>query len=193
MANKAASKKDARQSAARAQRNRSGRSAVKTAVAKVRRATVHADTGSLPEGFAETVKAAIAKLDRAAVKGLLHGRAVARRKSRLMKLAAKAITVAAEAARSQSEDTTPRRTRAGRARQAAGEAGPTPRTTSKTPRAKAPAAAVTAAETEAKPKVTRSRKQVEAPTGKAGDTVEPAAEQPKPVRSRKKAEPPAAE
>jgi small subunit ribosomal protein S20 len=61
-------------------RNKSVRSAVKTRVVRVRRAIAeHA------EGIAELGVAAIASLDKAANKGILHANNAGRRKSRLMK------------------------------------------------------------------------------------------------------------
>jgi small subunit ribosomal protein S20 len=80
MANIASSKKDARRSARRAAANRSVRSAVKTRIAKVRRALT--EGGGDPSALAVE---AIASLDRAASKGILHPNNAARRKSRLMK------------------------------------------------------------------------------------------------------------
>jgi small subunit ribosomal protein S20 len=74
-------------------RNKSVRSAVKTRVVRVRRAIAeHA------EGVAELGVAAIASLDRAANKGILHANNAARRKSRLMKALAVAETAPAEVA-----------------------------------------------------------------------------------------------
>ena len=80
--------KQARASVGRTLRNKAVRSAVKTRVVKVRRAIAeHA------EGVAELGLTAIASLDRAANKGILHANNAGRRKSRLMKaLAAAAST-----------------------------------------------------------------------------------------------------
>jgi small subunit ribosomal protein S20 len=61
-------------------RNKSVRSAVKTRVVRVRRAIAEHT-----EGVAELGLAAIASLDRAANKGILHTNNAGRRKSRLMK------------------------------------------------------------------------------------------------------------
>src|SRR5919197_5196161 len=80
MANTAAAKKEARASVRRTVRNRSIRSAVKTGVVKTRRGI-----GDGAEGALEATLAAISGLDRAAEKGILHPKNVARRKSRLMK------------------------------------------------------------------------------------------------------------
>lgn len=93
MANIASSKKDARRSAERAVRNRSIRSSVKTKITKVRRAIVEGAT----ENLTELAEAAIAGLDRAGAKGVLHRNNVARRKSRLTKRA-QAAGAAAETA-----------------------------------------------------------------------------------------------
>jgi small subunit ribosomal protein S20 len=74
-------------------RNKSVRSAVKTRVVRVRRAIAeHA------EGVTELGVAAIASLDRAANKGILHANNAARRKSRLMKALSAAEKAPAEAA-----------------------------------------------------------------------------------------------
>jgi len=80
VANIASSKKDARRSAVRAARNRSLKSSVKTKVVKFRRAA--AESAEDTEQLALT---AVAALDRAASKGVVHARNAARRKSRLMK------------------------------------------------------------------------------------------------------------
>ena len=80
MANIASSKKDARQSAERAVRNRGIRSSVKTKVTKFRRAAAeHA------EGLEQLAGVAVAGLDRAVAKGVLHKNNAARRKARLLK------------------------------------------------------------------------------------------------------------
>jgi small subunit ribosomal protein S20 len=69
------SKKDIRRSRAARLRNRAQRSALRTALK-------HANS---PEATAEERLAAVRLLDRAARKGLIHGNAAARRKSRLAK------------------------------------------------------------------------------------------------------------
>ena len=80
MANTSSAKKQARESARRALRNRSVRSAVKTRIARARRA---ASDGT--DDVQELALSAISSLDRAAAKGILHRNNVARRKARLMK------------------------------------------------------------------------------------------------------------
>ena len=99
MANIKASKKDARTSAIKAQANKSARSAVKTRVTKVRRAVAEGGVANLAEIGLE----AIAALDRAASKGILHKNNAARRKGRLMKRLAAAgaepVAVAAKPAK----------------------------------------------------------------------------------------------
>ena len=90
----ASARKQARAAVGRTLRNRSVRSAVKTRVVRVRRAlTEHA------EGAADLGLAAIAGLDRAASKGILHPNNAARRKSRLMKALASAGDVATAVAK----------------------------------------------------------------------------------------------
>lgn len=91
MANIASSKKDARRSAIRAQANKSTRSAVKTHIVKLRKAVAEGDK----EGVTELATTAVAALDRAASKGILHANNAARRKSRLMK---RLSTIGAEVA-----------------------------------------------------------------------------------------------
>ena len=76
----ASARKQMRATVGRTLRNKGVRSAVKTRVVKVRRAIAeHA------EGLVELGVAAIASLDRAANKGIIHRNNAARRKSRLMK------------------------------------------------------------------------------------------------------------
>ena len=62
-------------------RNRARRSAAKTLVRRAEASIASAD----PQASAEPVRIAISALDRAAQKGALHHRSVARRKARLMK------------------------------------------------------------------------------------------------------------
>src|SRR5919197_3124815 len=80
MANIASSKKDARRSAVRAQRNRGVKSSVKTKIARFRRGLAEG-----VEDLAGLAERAVSSLDRAAAKGVLHRNNAARRKSRLMK------------------------------------------------------------------------------------------------------------
>ena len=95
MANIASSKKDARRSAVRAARNRSLKSSVKTKVGKFRRAA--AESAEDTEEFALM---AVAALDHAVAKGVLHANNAARRKSRLMRrLNASDVTRATPAAK----------------------------------------------------------------------------------------------
>jgi small subunit ribosomal protein S20 len=89
----ASARKQMRATVGRTLRNKSVRSAVKTRVVRVRRAIAeHA------EGVAELGVAAIASLDRAANKGILHANNAARRKSRVMKALNAAEKAPAEAA-----------------------------------------------------------------------------------------------
>ncbi len=80
MANTRSAKKRIRSQARKHIRNRTVRSAVKTAVARARKdlASGGPDAGSLPE--------AVSLMDRAAAKGILHPNNAARRKARLMRL-----------------------------------------------------------------------------------------------------------
>lgn len=114
MANTKSAKKDARRSAARALRNRSVKSAVKTKVTKFRRA---AATGE--EGLAELALTAVSALDRAASKGILHRNNAARRKARLVKQlnaasSAEATAATAPAARTAKGRTTTKTASSGR-------------------------------------------------------------------------------
>lgn len=76
----ASARKQMRATVGRTLRNKSVRSAVKTRVVRVRRAIAEHT-----EGVAELGIVAIASLDRAANKGILHANNAGRRKSRLMK------------------------------------------------------------------------------------------------------------
>ena len=76
----ASARKQVRAGARREMRNKSVRSAVKTRIARVRRAVTESADNAVELGVA-----AISGLDRAAAKGVLHPKNAARRKSRLMK------------------------------------------------------------------------------------------------------------
>jgi small subunit ribosomal protein S20 len=89
MANTSSARKRIRSAARKHERNRRVRSSVRTAVAKARRVVDGAE-----EGSAEAlVRLAASALDKAAEHGILHRRNVSRRKSRLMRSAAKAETL----------------------------------------------------------------------------------------------------
>jgi small subunit ribosomal protein S20 len=79
MANSAQARKRARQSEATRQRNASLKSAVRTAVKKVRRAILAGDKAAATAQF----QASQAVIDRIADKNILHKNAAARTKSRL--------------------------------------------------------------------------------------------------------------
>jgi len=85
LANIESAKKRNRQNVKRRIRNRDLRSRARTQV-KVARQAVQADAKTAEP----TVRKAASELDRAAVKGVLHKRNAARRKSRLMKALVKA-------------------------------------------------------------------------------------------------------
>jgi small subunit ribosomal protein S20 len=72
-------------------RNRVVRSAVKTHVTRVRRLVDGGETAPVAE-----VNAAVKALDQAAERGILHRNNAARRKSRLMRMVAKASALAAD-------------------------------------------------------------------------------------------------
>jgi small subunit ribosomal protein S20 len=80
VANKKSAEKANRQSVARAQRNRSVKSAVKTRITRFRN-TAAGDATELDQLAGRAVSA----LDRAASKGILHKNNAARRKSRVAK------------------------------------------------------------------------------------------------------------
>ncbi len=83
MANTSSARKRIRSAARKHDRNRTVRSAVRTAVAKARRAvTVAAEDG------ADLGRLAVSALDKAAEHGVIHPRNASRRKSRLMRLMA---------------------------------------------------------------------------------------------------------
>lgn len=126
MANTKAAKKYAKVSAVRATRNRSVRSAVKTFVAKARRAVTEGGEDAL-----KAVVTATSVLDRAASKGILHPNNAARRKSRLMKRVATAAAPAPAAAeKTVKKATKPGATKAG-AKPAPGGKKAAPRTAAK--------------------------------------------------------------
>ena len=85
MANSSSARKRIRSAERKHEQNRGVRSAVRTAVVKARRAVV----GSDPAEADALVRLASSALDKAAEHGVLHARNASRRKSRLMKLAAK--------------------------------------------------------------------------------------------------------
>ena len=89
MANTASAKKRIRSSAKKREHNRVYRSAART---YIKRARVLIENGEF-EAAEEMAQKASSTLDKAAVKGVLHRRNVARRKSRLMK----ALSAAKEA------------------------------------------------------------------------------------------------
>lgn len=90
MANHKSALKRARQSDTRRERNRINKTKVKNAVKKVRGAIAEA-----PENAPEALKAAMSALDRAASRGTLHRRNVARRIARLSRQVASAQQKAA--------------------------------------------------------------------------------------------------
>ena len=85
LANSSSARKRIRSSQRKHEQNRGVRSAVRTAVAKARRSVLQ----PMPEGSEDLVRIATSALDKAAEHGVLHARNASRRKSRLMKLAAK--------------------------------------------------------------------------------------------------------
>ncbi len=91
MANSRSARKRIRAAERRHVRNRAVRSAVRTAVVRARRELAE----QALEPAAQLVRAAVSALDRAAGHGILHPRNAARRKSRLMKMAARTAAVAA--------------------------------------------------------------------------------------------------
>lgn len=83
MPNNPAAEKRMRQEIKRRAHNRSVKSIVKTQITKARQAISSVNTDT--EAAAESVRAAVSELDRAAKKGVIHKNNAARRKSRLMK------------------------------------------------------------------------------------------------------------
>ena len=84
MANIQSQKKRNRQNEKRRVRNKGVRSELKTRVKVANQAVTDGDAGA-----ADAVKAAQKRIDKAGAKGMIHKNAAARRKSRLMKRAAK--------------------------------------------------------------------------------------------------------
>ena len=74
-------KKRVRSSERQRVRNKSIRSLTKTSITKAEKLIFSGE----PEGARESVAAAVSSLDKAVVKGIIHGNNAARRKSRLMK------------------------------------------------------------------------------------------------------------
>ncbi len=91
MANTRSARKRIRAAERRHVRNRAVRSAVRTAVARARRELA----SQALEAATPLVNAAASALDKAAGHGILHPRNAARRKSRLMRMAARAALVVA--------------------------------------------------------------------------------------------------
>jgi small subunit ribosomal protein S20 len=85
VANSRSARKRIRSSERKRVRNRIVRSAVRTRIGRVRRSLV---SGQL-NGVEEELRAAVKELDKAAEKGILHRNNVARRKSRIMAMAAR--------------------------------------------------------------------------------------------------------
>ncbi len=83
MANTKSAQKRIRTNAAKAERNKSYRSRVKTMIRKAEQLIFGGKAS--PEAVDAAVRDAVSTLDRAAVKGILHKNNAARRKSRLMK------------------------------------------------------------------------------------------------------------
>jgi small subunit ribosomal protein S20 len=83
LANHKSALKRHRQSLRRNARNQSVKSAVKTAVRKVRTSLAAKD----PNAVQSALAAALPALDKAAAKGVIHKRTAARRASRLMRAA----------------------------------------------------------------------------------------------------------
>lgn len=82
MPNTASAKKRLRQSLVRRARNRAARSALKTAIRRVRAAAESGDIGQAEADFRVAVK----RLDQTAAQGIIHDNAAARTKSRLSAL-----------------------------------------------------------------------------------------------------------
>ena len=121
MANTSSARKRVRAAQRKHDRNRSVRSAVRTAVAKARRAVGGEDAPELG-------RLATSALDKAAEHGVLHPRNVARRKSRLMRaLAAAAVQPAAGARRAAAQGTKSKST-ASQRKTAAGKTKPVTKT-----------------------------------------------------------------
>jgi small subunit ribosomal protein S20 len=89
VANSRSARKQIRASERKRVRNRTVRSAVRTRVARARRSLVSGQTADLESEVRSAVKA----LDKAAEKGVLHRNNAARRKSRLMTMAARLGTM----------------------------------------------------------------------------------------------------
>jgi small subunit ribosomal protein S20 len=100
MANIRSAKKSIRSDATKTRRNRSVRTSVRSQVSKARTSLIASLENLEVEEYLQTaeqqVRVAIKMLDRAAEKGILHANNVARRKGRLMELAADVFKAAKE-------------------------------------------------------------------------------------------------
>jgi len=85
VANSRSARKRIRASERKRIRNRTVRSAVRTKIGRVRHALISGQT----EGIDEELRGAIKSLDKAAEKGIIHRNNAARRKSRIMAMAAR--------------------------------------------------------------------------------------------------------
>ena len=121
MANTSSARKRVRAAQRKHDRNRSVRSAVRTAVAKARRAV-----GG--EEAPELGRLATSALDKAAEHGVLHPRNVARRKSRLMRALAAATAQPAAGSRRASAQGTKSKSTTSQRKTAAGKAKPVTKT-----------------------------------------------------------------
>ncbi len=90
MANSRSARKRIRSNERKRVRNRIVRSAVRTRIGRVRRSLVSGQVA----GIEDELRAAIKALDKAAEKGILHRNNAARRKSRIMAMAAKLTLMA---------------------------------------------------------------------------------------------------
>lgn len=164
----ASARKQMRATVGRTLRNKGVRSAVKTRVVKVRRAIAeHA------EGLVELGVAAIASLDRAANKGIIHRNNAARRKSRLMKALSTAGQAPAVAA--------PKPAKAKAKAKVAPAKAAKLRAKAKAVAAKPAATAAKPAATVAKPAATKAK----APTGPAAKTAAKPAKAAKPATKKR--------
>jgi small subunit ribosomal protein S20 len=121
LANTSSARKRVRAAQRKHDRNRSVRSAVRTAVAKARRAV-----GG--EEAPELGRLATSALDKAAEHGVLHPRNVARRKSRLMRALAAATAQPAAGSRRASAQGTKSKSTTSQRKTAAGKAKPVTKT-----------------------------------------------------------------
>lgn len=163
LANSRSARKRIRSSERKRVRNRIVRSAVRTRIGRVRRSLV---SGQIA-GIEEELRAAVKALDKAAEKGILHRNNAARRKSRIMAMAAKLTVLGG----SEAEKAVTRAAATGGAKGRSGKAAPA--ASAKATAAAKGAGAKKASTTKAAASAVKAPA-VKAPAAKPGTAAKPA-------------------